>query len=183
MALNLTIIDNFLPKKEFNEIYHNISLLEWRHDDNYFSNFKEDFPDYGDSSHVWYANGPLSPKDFSIFKTALRKKLRKKVVHCETNSWTFVNSKKPIPHIDYMKGKCEHQLIFFVRSDEIINGGTGFYRRNKKRADLDVHIGFKENRAILFESKDCLHSPLLWNADSKTTGRYSAIFQLVIKDI
>ena len=173
--MNLTIIDNFLPKKEFNQIYNSISFLEWGHHSNYISNV----------NHIWYSNGPLSPKDFSIFKKALRKKLNKKIVYCKLNAWTWVNTKEPRPHIDYEKGKCEQQLIFYIKSDERINGGTGFYRQHEKggERDIDVHVGFKENRAIFFESKDCWHTPLLWNSKNKTIGRYSAIFQLVVEEI
>ena len=173
MPLNLTVIDDFLPKKEFTQIYNNISLLEWSHDSNYIA----------DVNHIWYSNGPLSPEDFLIFKKALRKKLNRKIIHCELNSWTWVNTKEPRPHIDYWKGKCEQQLVFYIKSDEKINGGTGFYRQCEKDSEIDVHVGFKENRAIFFQSKDCWHTPLLWNAKNKTLGRYSAIFQLVVKEI
>jgi hypothetical protein len=184
MSLNLTIVDNFLPEKEFNQIYNNISFLEWSHDANYLAEEqRKDILDYPDSKHVWYSNGPLSPKDFSLFKKALKNKLSKRIVHCELNSWTWVNTKAPLPHIDYVKDKCEQQLIFYIKSDEKINGGTGFYRQNEKNSELDVHIGFKENRAIFFESKDCWHTPLLWNSTNKTIGRYSAIFQFVVKDM
>jgi hypothetical protein len=177
MPLNLTVIDDFLPKKEFSQIYNNISLLEWSHNSNYIT----------DVNHIWYSSGPLSPQDFSLFKKALRKKLSKKIIHCELNSWTWVNTKEPRPHIDYRKGKCEQQLVFYIKSDEKINGGTGFYRQEEENSEekdnyLDVHVGFKENRAVFFESKNCFHTPLLWNADNKTLGRYSAIFQLVVKD-
>ena len=182
--LNLTIIDNFLPEKEFNQIYNNISFLEWRHDSNYLSDErKKAIVDYPDSNHIWYSNGPLSPDDFSIFKKALRYKLNKKIIHCELNSWTWVNTKAPLPHIDYAKGKCEQQLIFYIKSNEKINGGTGFYRQSEQGGEIDVHVGFKENRALFFESKDCWHTPLLWNVKNQTVGRYSAIFQLVVKDI
>ena len=112
----------------------------------------------------------------------LAQKFNKKIISCKLNSWTWVNTKEPIPHIDYVKNKCEYQLLVYIRSDEGINAGTGFYRKNKEGFEIDVHVGFKENRAILFKSKDCLHSPLLWNSKSQT-GRYSAIFQLVIEDL
>ena len=176
--LNLTIIDNFLPEKEFNQIYNNISFLEWTHDIN--SLHKDGYPDSG---HVWYSNGPLASKDFSLFKKALRNKLNKKIIHCEGNSWTWVSTKAPLPHLDYAKGKCEHQLIFYIKSDERINGGTGFYRQHEKSSSIDVHVGFKENRALFFKAKDCWHTPLLWNVKNKTLGRYSAIFQLVVEDL
>jgi hypothetical protein len=170
--INLTTMDDFLPKKEFNEIYSNIPFLEWAPATNYIDGV----------DHIWYSCGPLSPQDFSLFAKALKKKFNKKIISCKLNSWTWVNTKEPIPHVDYVKNKCEYQLIVYIRSDERISGGTAFYSRNEKGLnEIDIHIGFKENRAILFKSKDCLHSPLLWNSKSKT-GRYSAIFQLVIEE-
>tara|TARA_R100001143_G_scaffold62743_1_gene66915 strand:- start:411 stop:974 length:564 start_codon:yes stop_codon:yes gene_type:complete len=184
MSINLTIVDNFLPEKEFNKIYDNISFLEWSHDSHSLSDErKRDLDNSPHSYHIWYSNGPLAPKDFLIFTEALRNKFNKEIVHCELSSWTWVNTKEPLPHIDYVKDKCEQQLIFYIKSDERINGGTAFYRQDKKGNEIDVHVGFKENRAILFESKDCLHTPLLWNSKNKTMGRYSAVFQLVVKDI
>jgi len=172
MSINITTIDNFLPKEEFNKIYNNIPFLEWTSSGNYIEGI----------DHIWYSNGPLSSADFSIFETALGKKFNKKIISCKLNSWTWVNTKEPIPHIDYVKNECEYQLLVYIRSDEGINAGTGFYRKNKEGFEIDVHVGFKENRAILFKSKDCLHSPLLWNSKSPI-GRYSAIFQLVVEEL
>jgi len=171
--INLTTVDNFLPKTEFNKIHSNIPFLEWAPNDLNIPNV----------NHIWYSYGPLSPQDFSMFAKALEKKFNKKIISCKLNSWTWVNTKEPRPHIDYVKNKCEYQLIVYIRSDEKISGGTAFYSQNEKGLnEIDIHIGFKENRAILFKSKDCLHSPLLWNSKSQT-GRYSAIFQLVIEDL
>ena len=161
--INLTTIDDFLP---------NIPFLEWAPAANYIEGV----------DHIWYSCGPLSSQDFSIFAKALENKFNKKIISCKLNSWTWVNTKEPIPHIDYVKNKCEYQLLVYIRSDEGINAGTAFYKKNKEGFEIDVHVGFKENRAILFKSKDCLHSPLLWNSKSQT-GRYSAIFQLVIEDL
>ena len=172
MSLNLNTLDDFLPKQEFNQIYNNIPFLEWKADDYHIEGI----------DHIWYSNGPLLPQDFSVFEKALKEKFKKKIISCSLNSWTWVNTKEPIPHIDYVKDKCEYQLIVYIRSDEKINGGTAFYRQDETGYEIDINVGFKENRAILFKSKDCLHSPLLWNAKSPV-GRYSAIFQLVVEDV
>ena len=68
MSINLTTIDEFLPKEEFNKIYNNIPFLEWTSSGNYIEGI----------DHIWYSNGPLSSADFSIFETALGKKFNKK---------------------------------------------------------------------------------------------------------
>ena len=46
-----------------------------------------------------------------------------------------------------------------------INNGTGFYEKEKEGLTLHTHIGFKENRAIFFDST-IYHSPLLFAGNS-----------------
>ena len=105
--INLTTMDDFLPKKEFNEIYSNIPFLEWAPATNYIDGV----------DHIWYSCGPLSPQDFSLFAKALEKKFNKKIISCKLNSWTWVNTKEPIPHVDYVKNKCEYQQGVFYHAN------------------------------------------------------------------
>ena len=53
--------------------------------------------------------------------------------------------------------------------DKLINNGTGFYEKLNDEYQLHTHIGFKENRAIFFDSTKW-HSPLQFAGNS--TPRY-----------
>ena len=53
-----------------------------------------------------------------------------------------------------------------MHGPESINNGTGFYKDN----ELNIHVGFKPNRAIFFSS-DVWHTPLQWTGNG--SFRYS----------
>tara|TARA_R100000664_G_C2667390_1_gene80918 strand:- start:49 stop:603 length:555 start_codon:yes stop_codon:yes gene_type:complete len=62
------------------------------------------------------------------------------------------------PHTD----NCQIQCLIFLKGEEILNNGTMFVDKNTKSKevsfDIHTHIGFKENRAIVFSS-DNWHTP------------------------
>jgi len=89
-------------------------------------------------------------------------------------AWTLTNARTPAPHSDQEQFPEERHLIIYIKGDQEINSGTGFYIENKNKGyDLNTHIGFKKNRAVLFAAKNCMHSPLLWNSTSM--GRYACL--------
>ena len=49
---------------------------------------------------------------------------------------------------------------------QILNSGTGFYEKQNDEYVLNRHIGFKENRAIIFDSK-IFHASLQFNEGCK----------------
>ena len=77
---------------------------------------------------------------------------------------------RPRPHIDLNVG--EYNCLIYICGDEKINNGTGFYVNDGKGDRLNTHIGFKENRALLFNS-GYTHAPLQWAGDS--SWRYSIV--------
>lgn len=90
------------------------------------------------------------------------------------SAYTMVTRTTPMVHCD--KGKnTSHQIIIYIRGDEGLNRGTGFYVKNNDVHELNTHIGFKENRAIFWESS-VYHSPLIWSDDNKSK-RFSIIAQ------
>ncbi len=72
---------------------------------------------------------------------------------------------KPRPHTDETTGS-KFQCLIYMYGPESINNGTGFYKDNQ----LNMHVGFKPNRAIFFSS-DVFHTPLQWNGNG--SFRYS----------
>jgi superfamily I DNA/RNA helicase len=81
-----------------------------------------------------------------------------------TKEFTCVVDKKKLnfikPHID----ASVVNLYFQIEGDSKLDNGIGFYNDNK----LNIKIGFKENRAILFDAK-LLHSSLLNEDATRTT--------------
>lgn len=76
-----------------------------------------------------------------------------------------------IPHTDVFLGIAN--ILIMIKGPRSVNNGTVFYTEN----ELDMHIGFKENRAIMFPS-DKVHSPHL--SKISNLKRYTA--SLFIKD-
>jgi hypothetical protein len=66
------------------------------------------------------------------------------------------------PHTDEII--CKMNLYLQIEGGTKLNHGLGFYTDN----NLDTHIGFKENRAVLFDS-NLLHSPLVDEEVWRTT--------------
>ena len=66
------------------------------------------------------------------------------------------------PHNDY---PFVFNLYLQIEGGTKLNHGLGFYTNNN---NLDMHIGFKENRAILFNS-NLVHSPLVDEEIWRTT--------------
>ena len=83
------------------------------------------------------------------------------------NSYYFLSfpNTHAIPHKDGSVYNC----IIYLLGDPLINNGTGFYEKDGDVSHLHTHIGFKENRAILFSSS-IWHSPLQFAGNS--TPRY-----------
>ena len=92
----------------------------------------------------------------------------------QTILYTIVSPQKQFaPHVD-KQNKGDYQVLIYLIGDEKVNNGTGFYKPDKEgNLNLNTHIGFRENRAILF-TKDNYHNNLLWAGDSSM--RYSIGF-------
>jgi len=55
--------------------------------------------------------------------------------------------------------------LVYLRGQPLLNSGTGFYDKIGDNYELNSHIGFRENRAIIFDSK-IYHTSLQFNKDS-----------------
>jgi hypothetical protein len=80
-----------------------------------------------------------------------------------TFSWRH-NKNKPLPHRD-RDGK--YAFLCYLKGKELMYNGTGFYN---EEGNLDRYIGFKENRALFFNSH-ILHTDL--QALGESCPRYS----------
>ncbi len=79
------------------------------------------------------------------------------------------------PHQDIPDGKIN--IMIMLKGITSLTNGTVFYNKIDKHLELDTHVGFRENRAILFPS-DHWHSQHASNIPNMI--RYSAT--LFVKD-
>ena len=87
---------------------------------------------------------------------------------------------KARPHDDLVSGHPKdrsYNCLIYIIGDPLINNGTGFYIKKGDNLDLNSHIGFKINRAILFK-REIVHSPLHWAGNS--SWRHSIANSFVI---
>ena len=82
------------------------------------------------------------------------------------------NPKEAIPHKDtpHPELDIDYNCLIYLKGEHLLNNGTGFYENINNQLQLNTHIGFKENRAILFNG-NIYHSPLQW-ADNNSSFRY-----------
>jgi|TARA_R110000803_G_scaffold81139_1_gene147066 hypothetical protein len=166
-GFDIRIKDNFLNKKIFDNIHSKINYYPYSATEN-----KQDGKNNG-TSHIWYAyRTDIEIKNYITNKCeeALNRKLK-----CTLCSYTMLQTSVSLVHKDYPL--CDYQAIIYIKGNQNIHKGTGFYILNKdtNKFDLNTHIGFYENRAVIWESKTW-HSPMNWLAEDKSK-RFSIICQ------
>lgn len=162
---NIIIKDNFFNKDVLKKIHFDISTLK-------FSNRFKDIDDkntiYPDNSHTPYQkiyfNVELNLKHFAVLEVYknLNKLFNneKNVINGKHFYFLSTKHKKATPHNDRADVNC----LVYLKGNYLINSGTGFYDKNKDTGEytLNTHVGFKENRAIIFDSK-IFHASLQFN--------------------
>ena len=149
------IIDNFLEESEFNYFknYLNNSAF-FKYD--FITNEIESSKKTVGERHVFN----LSSEIGNLFINKSAEKFKYKI----TKEIACAVDKKKLnfikPHVDTSKVN----LHFQIEGDSKLDNGIGFFNHNK----LNIKIGFKENRAVLFDAK-LLHSQLLNEDTVRTT--------------
>ena len=172
-AFDIRILDNFLPSEVFKEMHKFVDNLEWSSKDNRYTK---------DLNTHWWFGSLISEEDVirDIVKDNI-KKFNKEIIKFHFATYTLVAEKKAFVHRDYDPKYQNSQLIVYLKGDDDIHGGTGFYIKKENEYILNTHIGFKENRAIFFNA-GIYHSPLLWNS-TINKSRISMVYQLMTKDL
>ena len=163
-GFNIIIKDNFLDQDLHKKIHSKI--------DKY--NYSATFNGIKGIKHIWFSS-PIEKEIQEIVKNKCEKILNKKFkVHfC---NYTMLATVEPVVHCDH-NDNCDYQIIIYIKGNTNLHKGTGFYLNG----ELNTHIGFNENRAVLWHA-NTFHSPLNWASDDKSK-RYSIICQLKeIKD-
>lgn len=154
----IIIKDNFLDETLFKKIYSELDKVKFVNR----STHKE-----GETQKIYF-NAPLStdhPAPIalkSFFKAELGMIINK------MESFYFLSAKheEPSPHDD-TPGKIN--CIIYLKGPSLVHNGTALYEKNGEMWNINSHIGFKENRAIIFSSHR-KHASLQF--EQGATGRY-----------
>jgi|TARA_R100001443_G_scaffold563_6_gene2320 hypothetical protein len=165
-SFNIRIKDNFFNDSIFKEIYNNVDHQNYSPDSNVLQNLWE--------KHIWYASNSVKPEVKQYVKTKCEEIINKKLEMGICN-YTMVATVTPLVHCDKKEGITTHQALVYIKGNEKLTKGTGFYVKEEGSFILNTHVGFKENRVIIWDS-EAWHSPLNWSSDDKQQ-RYSIIAQ------
>jgi len=141
MLPTIQIKDNFLTKKELNILQNNTNKISYGVSINNIGNF-----------------GFRHQFDQNKENNWLYKKIKKQFFH-NVNLKAIIscyhlrhNYQKVFDHTDDL----DYNFILYLKGEELIYNGTGFYTNNK----LNTYLGFVENRALFFDGKNNVHTNL-----------------------
>ena len=156
MKNNIYIQDNFFEEKFFKKLKKELGKMNFSY--RYASSPKDS---YGNKN---YHHVILKPEDLvpQEVKRLIKKHFNYTFKSMESFYFLSFPNTKPIPHQDEY---AEQNCLIFLRGDSLLNNGTGFYEKVNNEYQLHSHVGFKENRAIFFNST-IWHSPLQWAGNS-----------------
>ena len=154
---HIIVKDNFFTKEILNKVQNEISHLN-------FANRNTTVNEQ--SQNVYqkiYFNVPLYKEHFAVQEVTknLQNYSSIPIDHFESDYFLSTKHTEPTPHADTCKINC----IVYIKGNELINSGTGFYDKKEKQYVLNLHVGFKENRAIIFDSK-IYHASLQFNKNA-----------------
>ena len=155
----LIVKDNFFEEKVYNQILYDISRLNFK--SRYVTAPKEEDKNPYQKK---YFNVLLSKNHFAVeevSKTLSEYGLN--LTSVEHNYFLSTKHEKASPHVDQTDVNC----LIYLKGINILNSGTGFYQKENNELVLNRHIGFKENRALIFDSK-IYHTSLQFNEVTAT---------------
>tara|TARA_Y100001973_G_C5207248_1_gene342498 strand:- start:3156 stop:3668 length:513 start_codon:yes stop_codon:yes gene_type:complete len=145
----IKIIDNFFDNDMLEKIkYHVATQLTYT--PRYFEDTKEKIPEnyYGDRYELRNDTNLLN-----TFIENAEKKFKIKIKRLSKFSGVDMRNLDVLkPHTDETVAKIN--ILIMIKGNTAVTNGTVFYTDN----NLDMHIGFKENRALMFPSNK-VHSP------------------------
>ncbi len=158
----IQIIDNFFEDDVFKKIKHHVTTKLY-YTPRWFENSKErNQKQYYGSRSILKSDTELQKK----FVEQSEKKFKIKIKNIHKDSGIDLRNLKLVsPHVD----PCKINILIMISGEKDFFTGTLFYGNEgtiETGAKLDMHIGFKENRAIMFTS-DYIHSPFAHEDNDK----------------
>jgi|TARA_E500000318_G_C3556596_1_gene211444 hypothetical protein len=151
----IIIQDNFFSKKMLDKIKIDLS----------YQKFVNRFNSHKNSTYQKiYFHVELETDHFVVVETIKNLKKKFNLSCSKIESKYFLSSKheQATPHNDGHEYNC----LIYLKGNHLVNNGTGFYDKiSEGEYQLNTHVGFKENRAIVFDSK-IHHTSLQFNEGS-----------------
>jgi len=140
----LIVKDNFFQKNIFEKIKKDLMKL----------NFTNYYQEIGDSPSARfqkpYFNANVKTEDVSVKNViSSLNKYNFNIKNIESHYFLSGKHIKDTVHNDPNELNC----LIYLKGNSSINNGTGFYDYVNGEYVLNRHIGFKENRAIIFDAK------------------------------
>ena len=153
---HIIIKDNFFSETIYKEILIDISRLKFRNrNESVGSNLKNIYQKI-------YFNVPLSKDHFAVQETInILNGYGLKVNKGDHNYFLSSSHEGASIHNDDARLNC----LIYLKGRNLMNSGTGFYDKEEDNYHLRTHVGFKENRGIIFDSK-IYHSTTQFEKDS-----------------
>lgn len=150
----IQIIDNFFDEDLFKKI-KNYVTTQLHYTPRWFENAKEK------DEMSFYGSRFILNNDLGLKKTFIKQsedKFKIKIKKISDESGVDIRNLRYFkPHRD----PCKLNILMMISGPEEFFNGTVFYGNKgtiEEGAKLDLHIGFKENRAVMYTS-DYIHSP------------------------
>ena len=145
----ILIKNNFFDTETFEKIKKDVQNIMHQ---GKFSNRFDAFEDISSYNKIYFHHY-LNDKHFAVQYIHKYYKEKYKVKITDMQSFYFLSTKNelPTPHYDH-----NHNCLIYLQGENLLNNGTGFYDDNQ----LTTHIGFKENRGIVFNGSKHMHASL-----------------------
>ena len=144
----IKIVDNFFDEETFKNIRNYVSTKVTFET----SFFEKDAGDHGEKSYGMRSSLSNHPELMDTILRQSEKKFRIKINKINGSSGVDMrNLKYFIAHTD----PFDHNIMIMLVGPEANTNGTVFY--SDLNNTIDTHVGFRENRAIMFPS-DLIHS-------------------------
>jgi len=164
----IKIIDDFFNKKDF-EAVKNFALTKAFYTPIFYKNKISKKSFYGNQ---WKLKNEPNLLKLFIKQAELKFKIKIKKIDENNSAIDQRNLDTFKPHIDIEEG-AKINILIMIAGPTAVTNGTVFYTEQQ----LDIHVGFRENRGIIFPSNK-FHSPHA--SDIPNLKRYTAT--LFIKD-
>ena len=147
----IKILDNFFSEKDLKAI-QDFALTKAFYIPKYFGDTseknKQNF--YGNR---WHLDNDPELKKLFIKQAELKFKIKINDI-CKMSGIDQRNLDTFKPHTDIAKVN----VLIMLKGPTAVTNGTVFYHKVEDNLELDTHVGFRENRAVMFPSNH-FHSP------------------------
>jgi hypothetical protein len=168
----IKIIDNFFEDKTLEQIQNHM-LNNLKFTPTYYNHTTEKNKENYYGSRFYLED---DPKLSETFVKQAEKKFKIKIKEIQRGSGLDIRNLDHFqPHKDDGAGIVN--ILVMLKGKTDVTNGTVFYNKVENNLELDTHIGFRENRAVMFPSNH-YHSPHASNVPN--LRRYTAT--LFIKD-